>query len=134
MSTIFTSIIEGKIKAHRIAESDEFYAFLDIKPVQIGHTLIVPKREVDYYFDLSSEELGRMQGFCQQVAAAIRAYTACRKVGLAVVGLEVNHAHVHLIPLNEVGDMDMSKTIEQTAEELRQTAEAIRAYIPEEIK
>ena len=86
MATLFSRIIAGEIPSHRIAENDKFYAFLDINPVQVGHTLIVPKREIDYYFDLSNEELGEMQSFSKVVAAAIKSYTSCLKVGVAVMG------------------------------------------------
>ncbi|MDY3090432.1 MAG: HIT family protein [Porphyromonas sp.] len=134
MATLFSRIIAGEIPSHRIAENAEFYAFLDINPVQIGHTLIVPKREVDYYFDLSDEELGRMQSFAKQVAQAIQAHTACIKVGTAVMGLEINHAHLHLIPLKDNGDMNVYLKLQQSAEELAATAEGIRQHIPTEIK
>lgn len=134
MASLFTRIIRGEIPSHRIAENDEFFAFLDINPVQVGHTLIVPKREVDYYFDLDQDELGRMQAFAQQVAYAIKMYSSCRKVGIAVMGLEINHAHLHLIPLQELGDMDLYKKLSQTAEELAQTAQGIRSFIPQHLK
>lgn len=134
MATLFTRIIQGEIPSHRIAENEEFYAFLDINPVQMGHTLIVPKREVDYYFDLSQEELGRMQAFAQNVAEAIKAYSACVKVGLAVMGLEINHAHLHLIPLKELGDMNMYNKLSASNEELASVAEGIRQYIPEHLR
>lgn len=131
MATLFSRIISGEIPAHRIAENEEFFAFLDINPVQIGHTLVVPKREVDYYFDLTDEELGRMQAFSKLIAAAIKQYTDCEKVGVAVMGLEVNHAHLHLIPLKDNGDMNIYEKKTQTSEELAKTAEGIRACLPE---
>lgn len=134
MATLFSRIIAGEIPSHRIAENAEFYAFLDINPVQIGHTLIVPKREVDYYFDLSDEELGRMQAFAKQVAIAIKAHTACLKVGIAVMGLEINHAHLHLIPLKDNGDMNVYLKLQQSAQELATTAEGIRQHLPAELK
>lgn len=134
MATLFSRIIAGEIPSHRIAENAEFYAFLDINPVQIGHTLIVPKREVDYYFDLSDEELGRMQAFAKQVAIAIKAHTACLKVGIAVMGLEINHAHLHLIPLKDNGDMNVYLKLQQSAQELTTTAEGIRQHLPAELK
>ncbi len=134
MATLFSRIIAGEIPSHRIAENAEFYAFLDINPVQIGHTLIVPKREVDYYFDLSDEELGRMQAFAKQVAVAIKAHTACLKVGIAVMGLEINHAHLHLIPLKDNGDMNVYLKLQQSAQELATTAEDIRQHLPAELK
>ncbi|MDY5858376.1 MAG: HIT family protein [Porphyromonas sp.] len=134
MATLFSRIIAGEIPSHRIAENAEFYAFLDINPVQIGHTLVVPKREVDYYFDLSDEELGRMQAFAKQVAVAIKAHTACLKVGIAVMGLEINHAHLHLIPLKDNGDMNVYLKLQQSAQELAATAEGIRQHLPAELK
>ncbi len=134
MATLFSRIIAGEIPSHRIAENDRFYAFLDINPVQVGHTLIVPKREVDYYFDLSDEELGAMQSFSKVVAAAIKSYTSCLKVGVAVMGLEIDHAHLHLIPLKDNGDMNVYIKLEQSQDELARTAEGIRQYLPEEYK
>ena len=134
MATLFSRIIAGEIPSHRIAENDKFYAFLDINPVQVGHTLIVPKREVDYYFDLSDEELGAMQSFSKVVAAAIKSYTSCLKVGVAVMGLEIDHAHLHLIPLKDNGDMNVYVKLEQSQDELARTAEGIRQYLPEEYK
>ena len=134
MATLFSRIIAGEIPSHRIAENDRFYAFLDINPVQVGHTLIVPKREVDYYFDLSDEELGAMQSFSKVVAAAIKSYTSCLKVGVAVMGLEIDHAHLHLIPLKDNGDMNVYVKLEQSQDELARTAEGIRQYLPEEYK
>ena len=134
MATLFSRIIAGEIPSHRIAENDKFYAFLDINPVQVGHTLIVPKREVDYYFDLSNEELGEMQSFSKVVAAAIKSYTSCLKVGVAVMGLEIDHAHLHLIPLKDNGDMNVYVKLEQSQDELARTAEGIRQYLPEEYK
>lgn len=130
MATLFSRIIAGEIPSHRIAENDKFYAFLDINPVQIGHTLIVPKREVDYYFDLSDEELGEMQAFSKVVAAAIKAYTNCLKVGVAVMGLEIDHAHLHLIPLKDNGDMNVYEKKEQIQDELARTATGIRQHLP----
>ena len=134
MATLFSRIIAGEIPSHRIAENDKFYAFLDINPVQVGHTLIVPKREVDYYFDLSDEELGAMQSFSKVVASAIKSYTSCLKVGVAVMGLEIDHAHLHIIPLKNNGDMNVYVKLEQSQDELARTAEGIRAYLPEEYK
>ena len=134
MATLFSRIIAGEIPSHRIAENDKFYAFLDINPVQVGHTLIVPKREVDYYFDLSDEELGAMQSFSKAVASAIKSYTSCLKVGVAVMGLEIDHAHLHLIPLKDNGDMNVYVKLEQSQDELARTAEGIRQYLPEEYK
>ena len=107
--TIFSKIIAGEIPSYKCAEDEKHYAFLDINPVVKGHTLVVPKREVDYLFDLTDEELAELTVFAKRVAAAIKTAYPCRKVGMAVLGLEVNHAHIHLIPLQSEGDMDFRK-------------------------
>ncbi len=107
--TIFSKIIAGEIPSYKCAESDKFYAFLDINPLAQGHTLVVPKHEVDYIFDISDNELAEMIVFAKHVALAIQSAFPCRKVGMAVLGLEVNHAHIHLIPLQSEGDMDFKK-------------------------
>ena len=107
--TIFSRIVAGEIPSYKCAENEEFYAFLDINPVTKGHTLVIPKREVDYFFDLSDEELARMMAFTKRVAAAIKAVFPCKKVGVAVMGLDVPHAHVHLAPLQSEVDMDFGK-------------------------
>ena len=107
--TIFSKIVAGEIPSYKCAENEEFYAFLDITPVTKGHTLVIPKREVDYFFDLSDEELARMMAFTKRVAAAIKAVFPCKKVGVAVMGLDVPHAHVHLAPLQSEVDMDFGK-------------------------
>ena len=109
--TIFSKIIAGEIPCYKIAEDDNFFAFLDINPVAWGHTLVVPKKETDYLFDLSDEDLGAMMAFTKKVAAAIKAAIPCRKVGMAVLGLEVPHAHIHLVPLQGEGDMDFKHKI-----------------------
>lgn len=109
--TIFSRIIAGEIPCYKVAEDDSFFAFLDINPVNWGHTLVVPKKEMDYIFDIDDEELAGMSVFAKRVAKAIREAIPCRKVGVAVLGLEVPHAHIHLIPINEEGDMDFHKKI-----------------------
>lgn len=109
--TIFSRIIAGEIPSYQVAENDEFFAFLDINPVNWGHTLVVPKQETDYLFDLDPELLARMAKFSQRVARAIRTAIPCRKVGVTVLGLEVPHAHVHLVPLQQEGDMDFKHKI-----------------------
>ena len=124
--TIFSKIIRGEIPSYKCAENDKFYAFLDINPLAQGHTLVVPKREVDYFFDLTDEELAEMIGFAKRVAAAIKQAFPCRKVGMAVLGLEVNHAHIHLVPLQSEGDMDFRKDkLKLSPEQMKQTAESI---------
>lgn len=106
MSSIFTKIINGEISAYKIAENDDFVAFLDAMPLVKGHTLVVPKKEVDLIFDLDSEDYKNLWGFTQDVAKKIKNAIPCIRVGVAVVGLEVPHAHIHLIPLNKVEDMN----------------------------
>lgn len=124
--TIFSKIIAGEIPSYKCAENDKFYAFLDINPLAQGHTLVVPKHEVDYIFDLSDEELADMVVFAKRVALAIQSAYPCRKVGMAVLGLEVNHAHIHLIPLQSEGDMDFRKPkLQLSAEVMQQTADNI---------
>ncbi len=106
MSTVFSKIVKGEIPSYKIAEDDKFYAFFDINPLRKGHTLVIPKREVDYIFDLTDAEVGEMMVFAKRVAAAIKRVIPCKKVGVAVIGLEVAHAHIHLIPIEEEKDMD----------------------------
>ena len=126
--TIFSKIVQGEIPSYRCAENDEFYAFLDINPLAQGHTLVVPKREVDYFFDLTDEELAEMIVFAKRVAAAIKQAFPCRKVGMAVLGLEVDHAHIHLVPMQSEKDMIFSnKKLELSKEEFEEIAERIRA-------
>lgn len=124
--TIFSKIIAGEIPSYKVAEDDKFFAFLDINPITWGHTLVVPKEETDYIFDLSDQTLGEMAVFTKKVADAIKAAIPCRKVGMAVVGLEVPHAHIHLVPLKEEGDLDFSKKISNPdPERMKQTASQI---------
>ena len=124
--TIFSKIIAGEIPSYKCAEDEKHYAFLDINPVAKGHTLVVPKREVDYLFDLTDEELAALTVFAKRVATAIKTAYPCRKVGMAVLGLEVNHAHIHLIPLQSEGDMDFRKDkLQLPAEEMQAIADNI---------
>ena len=109
MATIFSRIIKGEIPCYKIAEDDRFFAFMDINPVSKGHTLVVPKKEVDYIFSLGDEELGEMMVFAKKVAAAIEKAMPCKRIGVAVIGLEVPHAHIHLIPITTEGDLDFKK-------------------------
>lgn len=128
--TLFSKIIAGEIPSYKVAEDDRYYAFLDINPVQPGHTLVIPKREEDYLFDLTDEELGGLMVFAKKVARGIKRATNCRKVGVAVLGLEVNHAHVHLIPITSEGDMDFRKKQSNVpSEEMEAMAEAIKKGI-----
>lgn len=126
--TIFSRIIAGEIPCYKIAEDENFFAFLDINPVNWGHTLVVPKKEVDYIFDMEDDELGAMTLFAKRVAKAIKAAIPCRKVGVTVLGLEVPHAHIHLVPLKAEGDMDFHKKIsDPDPEKMKQIATAITA-------
>lgn len=127
MSSIFTRIIRGEIPAHRIAESEDYLAFLDVRPLAKGHTLVIPKQEIDYFFDLEDEALSGLMTFAKKVAHAIEATVPCRRIGVSVVGLEVPHAHVHLIPIDSVADMSFTRERASfTEEELIELAAAIR--------
>ncbi|MDE6019237.1 MAG: HIT family protein [Muribaculaceae bacterium] len=126
--TIFSKIIAGEIPSYKVAEDDRYYAFLDINPLQWGHTLVVPKQETDYIFDLDDETLAGMQVFAKKVAKAIRAAIPCRKVAQAVLGLEVPHAHIHLVPISSEGDMDFRKKIDNPdPEKMKEIASKIAA-------
>ena len=125
--TIFSKIVAGDIPSYKCAEDDRFYAFLDIAPLAKGHTLVIPKREVDYFFDLTDEEIGAMQVFAKHVAEAIKEVLPCRKVGQAVLGLEVPHAHIHLVPMQSEGDLNFANPKKQfSPEEMQSVADAIR--------
>lgn len=108
MDTIFTKIIKGDIPCYKIAENDKFFAFLDINPLAKGHTLVVPKLQVDYIFKLDDEMLAEMMVFAKRIAAAIEANVPCERIGIAVIGLEVPHTHIHLVPINKVGDLNFA--------------------------
>ena len=109
MASIFSRIVAGEIPSYKVAENDKFYAFLDIAPLAKGHTLVIPKREVDYFFDLEDDELQEMIVFAKSIAKKIKATTACKKVATVVLGLEVAHAHIHLIPMNTEKDVDFGR-------------------------
>jgi len=125
MATIFSRIIQGEIPCYKIAENDEFFAFLDVNPIQKGHTLVVPKEEISYIFDIDDDKLGRYMAFAKKVAAAIKEAIPCVKVGIAVVGLEVPHSHIHLVPLNNVNDMQFEHKLTLPKEEMEQIREKI---------
>ncbi len=128
MASIFSRIISGEIPSYKVAENEDCYAFLDINPLVKGHTLVVPKKEVDYIFDLDDETYLRLQTFAKKVAAAVYKAVPCKRVGVAVLGMEVPHAHIHLVPLNSEGDMDFRKEKPVLAqEEFVAVAEAIAA-------
>lgn len=129
MATIFSKIISGELPSHKIAENDEFLAFLDIFPNHEGHTLVIPKKEVDYLFDLDEETYRRLFDFVRTLEPAIKKAVPCLRVGVAVVGLEVPHVHVHIIPLNSMEDTNFLNKKEFTQEELAKTAEKIRSFL-----
>ena len=125
---IFSKIAAGEIPSYKCAENDKFYAFLDINPLAKGHTLVIPRREVDYFFDLEDEELGEYQVFAKRVAAAIKEAFPCKKVAQVVLGLEVPHAHIHLIPMNSEADVDFRREkLKLSSEEMAEIAEKIRS-------
>lgn len=130
MPSIFTQIIHRHLPAHIVAENEDWIAFLDIRPLAKGHTLVVPKVEVDYIFDLDDALLTAMMLFSKRVAKGIQAVVPCLRIGMAVVGLEVPHAHIHLVPLNSVYDIDFKKTpLSCTQKELADMAQSIQAHI-----
>ncbi|MGB1103846.1 MAG: HIT family protein [Crocinitomicaceae bacterium] len=127
MASIFTRIINGEIPSHKIAENDNFYAFLDISPLQKGHTLVIPKKEVDYIFDVEDDLLGEMMIFAKEVSKKIKKAFPCNRIGVTVIGLEVPHAHIHLIPINSMNDMNFAQAkLDLSQDELADIAERIR--------
>ncbi|MDB9963810.1 HIT family protein [Vicingaceae bacterium] len=128
MATIFSKIISGEISSFKIAENESFLGFLDIQPLALGHTLIIPKKETDYIFDMESEEYIEMWKFAQVVAKKIKAKIDCKRIGVAVVGLEVAHAHIHLVPINNVNDINFaSPKMDVSMEVLKETADKINS-------
>ena len=128
MASIFSRIAKGELPCYKVAETEQFLAFLDISPLAKGHTLVIPKREVDYIFDLTDEELAGLMVFAKKVALAIENVIPCSRIGVAVLGLEVPHTHVHLVPINDVYDIDFRKAkLKLTEEEFNKIAEKIRA-------
>ena len=117
MASIFSRIINGEIPCYKIAENDKFFAFLDINPLMKGHTLVIPKKEVDYIFDIEDNDLGEMMVFAKQIATKIKDVIPCVKVGVAVIGLEVPHAHIHLVPMHKEGDLDFKRPKLQLSQE-----------------
>jgi histidine triad (HIT) family protein len=130
MPTIFSKIIAGEIPSFKIAENENCFAFLDIQPLAKGHVLVIPKRAVDYIFDLEDELLTELHLFSKKVSIALKKAIPCKKVGVVVIGLEVPHAHIHLIPINEVSDIDFSKPkLSFSKEEMIEIASEIKKYI-----
>jgi histidine triad (HIT) family protein len=127
MASIFSRIVAGEIPSYKVAEDERFYAFLDINPVAKGHTLVIPKQEIDYLFDEADELLAAHMLFAKKVAAALKKAVPCQRVGVCVMGLDVPHAHIHLIPMSSEADMDFKKEhLKLSAEEMSQIAEALR--------
>ena len=128
MSSIFTKIVNGEIPSYKIAENNKFLAFLDVSPLVHGHVLVIPKKEIDYIFDISDTELSEMIVFSKHVAKALKASVSCKRIGIAVIGLEVPHAHIHLVPMNSVGDINFTQAkLKPSANELSAMAEKIRS-------
>ncbi len=127
MSTIFSKIAAGEIPSYKCAEDDKFYAFLDINPVKKAHTLVVPRKEVDYIFDMDDNDIAAFEVFAKKVAIAIRKAFPCKKVAQVVLGLEVDHAHIHLLPIDTEADVDFHKHVKLTEEEMKETADKILA-------
>ncbi|HSH65756.1 MAG TPA: HIT family protein [Bacteroidia bacterium] len=128
MASLFSKIINGEIPCHKIAEDEKFFAFLDVFPLVTGHVLVVPKKETDYIFDIGDAELAEMMVFAKQVALVLKKAIPCKRIGVAVIGLEVPHAHIHLVPMNTADDLNFTRPkMSPSPEELKQVAEKIRA-------
>ncbi|MFD2161932.1 HIT family protein [Paradesertivirga mongoliensis] len=130
MASVFSKIVAGEIPAHKVAETDEFLAFLDVHPLAKGHVLVIPKAEVDYLFDLEDELYLGLQAFAKKVAAGLKKAIPCNRIGVAVIGLEVPHAHIHLVPINGMDDLNFSRPkLKLSPEELKEVAEKIARQI-----
>lgn len=130
MATIFSKIITGEIPCYKVAETNDFLAFLDVRPLTAGHTLVVPKVETDYIFDMDDEQFAGLHLFAKIVAKAVKTAIPCKRIGVAVIGLEVPHAHIHLVPMNEIGDLNFEKErVVFTHDQYEQIASGIRKAI-----
>jgi histidine triad (HIT) family protein len=130
MASIFSRIVSGEIPAYKVAETDEFLAFLDVRPQAKGHTLCIPKQEIDYIFDIGDDQLAGLMVFAKKVAKAVEKVVPCKRIGVAVIGLEVPHAHVHLVPLNTLSDLSFGKEpVMIPADEMRDLAAKIAALV-----
>ena len=128
MASIFTKIVNGEVPAHKVAENDKFLAFLDVFPLKEGHVLVIPKEEVDYMFNLDEETYQDLWLFARQVAVALKKAIPCKRIGIAVIGIEVPHVHIHLVPMNTVGDLNFTAPKQSfTAEQMAETAAKIRS-------
>lgn len=131
MASIFSKIIAGEIPCHKIAETDRYLAFLDARPMRRGHTLCIPKQEIDYIFDIDDEQLGDLMVFAKKVAKSLKEVVPCTRIGIAVIGLEVPHAHIHLVPMNQMSDMNFKNKVEIAPEEMSALAADIAAKFNE---
>ena len=129
MPSIFTRIVNGEIPCYKIAETDEYLAFLDVRPQQRGHTLVIPKQEIDYIFDMDDAALAGLMVFAKKVAKAVEKTVPCQRIGVAVVGLEVPHTHIHLMPIHTVSDLGFGKSLSFPAEEMAELAAKIAAHV-----
>lgn len=130
MATIFSKIIAGEIPCYKVAETNDFLAFLDVRPLTAGHTLVVPKVETDYIFDMDDEQFAGLHLFAKIVSKAVKTAIPCKRIGVAVIGLEVPHAHIHLVPMNEIGDLNFEKERAVfTHDQYEQIASGIRKAI-----
>ena len=130
MAGIFSKIVTGEIPCFKIAEDENYFAFLDINPLAKGHTLVIPKKEIDYYFDIPGDLLCGLTLFSKKIATALKKAMPCERIGVSVIGLEVPHAHIHLIPINHLSDMTFGQgRVECSKEEMESIAEKIRAYL-----
>lgn len=130
MASIFTKIVNGEIPAYKIAEDENYLAFLDVNPLAIGHTLVIPKKEIDYIFSMDDQLLAGLQLFAKKVALAVEKAVPCKRIGVAVIGLEVPHTHIHLIPLNSVSDINFSRPkLSVPKEEMETVCEKIKSFI-----
>ena len=129
MSSIFSKIVAGEIPCHKVAEDEQHMAFLDINPNAVGHTLCIPKKETDKLFDLAEEEYTALMAFSRKVALALEQAVPCKRIGLSVIGLEVPHVHVHLIPLHNMANVTFGKKVSQSPAELAETAQKIQQYL-----
>ena len=129
MASIFTKIIQGEIPCYKIAEDEHCFAFLDINPNAIGHTLCIPKQEVDKLFDLPKERYHELLEFARKIAIALEKAVPCERVGMAVVGLEVHHAHIHLIPISQMSEMTFQEKVALTPQEFQEVADKVKAYL-----
>lgn len=129
MSSLFTCIINGEVPCHKILEDEQYLAFLDIRPINPGHTLVIPKQEVDYIFDLDEQLLSGLMVFAKKVAGLIEKEIECKRIGVMVAGLEVPHTHIHLIPMNTIADLNFANATATDSEELAKVSERIRKHI-----